>query len=77
MPLYDKLLLRKRSVIEPVNDKLKNVAWLVHFRNRCVFNFCMNVLSALIAYSFIDKKPSINIDFNIEERDPTLLAVLS
>jgi hypothetical protein len=37
----------------------------------------MNVLSALIAYSFFDKKPSINIDFDIEEKDPTLLTVLS
>ena len=77
MPLYDKLMLRKRSVIESVNDELKNVAQLVHSRHRSVFNFCMNVLSALIAYSFFEKKPSINIDFDIEEKDPTLLTVLS
>ena len=58
MPLYDKILLRKRSVIETINDELKNVAQLVHSRHRSVFNFAMNVLSILAAYSFYEKKPS-------------------
>ena len=49
MPLYDKILLRKRSVIETINDELKNVAQLVHSRHRSVFNFVMNVLSVLAA----------------------------
>ena len=65
MPLYDKILLRKRSVIETINDELKNVAQLVHSRHRSVFNFVMNVLSVLAAYSFFEKKPSINIDYCI------------
>lgn len=52
MPLYDKILLRKRSVIETINDELKNVAQLVHSIHRSVFNFAMNVLSVLAAYSF-------------------------
>ena len=34
MPLYDKILLRKRSVIETINDELKNVAQLVHSSHR-------------------------------------------
>ena len=63
IPLYDKILLRKRSVIETINDELKNVAQLVHSRHRSVYNFCMNVLSVLVAYSFYEKKPSINIDY--------------
>ena len=42
MPLNDKILLRKRSVIETINDELKNVAQLVHSRHRSVFNFAMN-----------------------------------
>jgi hypothetical protein len=67
MPLYDRLLLRKRSVIETINDELKNVAMLVHSRHRSVLNFAMNALSALAAYCFFDKKPSINLDFCIEE----------
>ena len=39
IPLYDKILLRKRSVIETINDELKNVAQLVHSRHRSVYNF--------------------------------------
>ena len=34
MPLYDKIMLRKRNVIESVNDMLKNVAQIVHTRHR-------------------------------------------
>ncbi len=67
MPLYDKILLRKRSVIETINDELKNVAQLVHSRHRSIFNFGINVLSVLIAYSFFEKKPSINIEYSIED----------
>ena len=39
MPLYDKIMLRKRSVIESVNDMLKNVAQIVHTRHRSLHNF--------------------------------------
>ena len=67
MPLCDKIMLRKRAVIETVNDELKNVAQAVHSRHRSVFNFAMNILSALAAYSFFDKKPAINCNFLIEE----------
>ena len=65
MPLYDRLLLRKRSVIETINDELKNVAQLVHSRHRSIFNFAMNVLSAIAAYSFFEKKPAVNIRDNL------------
>lgn len=75
MPLYDKILLRKRSVIETINDELKNVAQLVHSRHRSVFNFAMNVLSVLAAYSFYEKKPSINIDYCIEHVDGQLTVI--
>ena len=47
MPLYDRLLLRKRSVIETINDELKNVAQLVHSRHRSILNFAMNVGSSV------------------------------
>ena len=66
MSVYDKIMLRKRSVIETVNDELKNVAQAVHSRHRSVFNFAMNMLAALAAYCFFDKKPAINCDFCIE-----------
>ncbi|MDY6130350.1 MAG: transposase, partial [Prevotella sp.] len=67
MPLYDKILQRKRSVMETINDELKNVAQLLHSRHRSVFNFAMNASTAIATYSFFDKKPSINIDFCIED----------
>ena len=72
MSVYDKIMLRKRSVIETVNDELKNVAQAVHSRHRSVFNFSMNILSALAAYSFFDKKPAINLDFCIEKSNGQL-----
>ena len=67
IPLYDKILQRKRSVMETVNGELKHVAQSVHSRHRSVFNFAMNALAAIAAYSFFDKKPSINIDFCMED----------
>lgn len=42
MNLYDKLLLRKRAVIESVNDELKNICQIEHTRHRSVDNFGMN-----------------------------------
>jgi hypothetical protein len=72
MSVYDKIMLRKRSVIETINDELKNVAQAVHSRHRSVFNFSMNILSALAAYSFFDKKPAINLDFCIEQSNGQL-----
>ena len=65
MPLYDRIMLRKRSVIESVNDMLKNVAQIVHTRHRSVHNFLMNLLAALGAYCFFTEKPSVNFDFDI------------
>lgn len=59
MELKDKILLRKRSVIETVNDELKNMCQVEHSRHRSVGNFITNMLSGLIAYSFFPKKPSI------------------
>jgi len=62
MELKDKLLLRKRAIIETINDELKNLCQIEHTRHRSVNNFIMNILSALIAYCFFPKKPSLNIE---------------
>ena len=59
MTMSDKILLRKRSVIETVNDELKNICQIEHSRHRSFGNFLVNMISGLIAYSFIPKKPSI------------------
>ena len=57
MRMWDKIMLRKRYVIECVNELLKNKANLVHSRHRSVHNFIMNICSALTAYCFFDNKP--------------------
>lgn len=72
MPVYDKIMLRKRSVIESVNDMLKNVAQLVHTRHRSVHNFIMNLLAAMGAYCFFAVKPQVNFDFEIGQSDGQL-----
>lgn len=61
IPLFDKLLLRKRAVIESVIDQLKNISQIEHSRHRSVSNFLVNVVAGLIAYTFREKKPSLNI----------------
>ena len=62
MHLYDKLLLRKRAVIESVNDELKNICQIEHTRHRSVDNFATNLVAGLIAYNLLPKKPSMNIE---------------
>ena len=62
MHIHDKILLKKRALIESVNDELKNICQIEHTRHRSMTNFITNLISGLIAYSFLPKKPSINID---------------
>jgi Transposase DDE domain len=60
-PMLDKLLLRKRSLIETVNDQLKNICQIEHTRHRSVTNFLVNLVAGLIAYTYQPKKPSLHI----------------
>jgi hypothetical protein len=62
MELKDKILLRKRSVIETVNDELKNMCQIEHSRHRSFAGFIANTIAALIAYSFFPKKPAIKYE---------------
>jgi len=57
----DKLLLRKRSIIETINDQLKNISQIEHSRHRSFINFLVNLVSGLIAYCLQPKKPSLHI----------------
>jgi len=59
MLLSDRLLLRKRAIIECVNDQLKNISQIEHSRHRSVANFMVNLLCGLIAYARQPKKPSL------------------
>jgi hypothetical protein len=61
LPMMDKLLLRKRSLIETVNDQLKNISQIDHSRHRSVANFLVNLVAGLIAYTYQPKKPSLHI----------------
>ncbi len=62
MQLSDKILLRKRSVIETVNDELKNICQVEHSRHRSVANFITNLIAGIIAYHFLPKKPAIKFE---------------
>ena len=66
MPFYDRMMLRKRYIIETINDMLKNTAQIVHSRHRSVGNFIMNIISALGAYCFFDNKPKALSGYCIE-----------
>ena len=61
MSVSDKLLLRKRAIIETVNDELKNIAQVEHSRHRSIENFIVNTFGALAAYCLFPKKPCINV----------------
>ena len=62
MHIQDKIMLKKRALIETVNDELKNICQLEHTRHRSFENFLTNLLSGLIAYSFFPKKPALNLE---------------
>ena len=61
MPLADKLLLRKRSIVETIIDQLKNISQIEHTRHRSPFNFLINLLCGLFAYCHQPKKPSLHL----------------
>ena len=67
MPFYDRMMLRKRHIIETINDMLKNTAQLVHSRHRSLTNFIMNIISALGAYCFFENKPQALGGYTIED----------
>lgn len=71
MPLLDKLLLRKRAILETIVDQLKNISQIEHTRHRSLYNFMGNLMAGLIAYSWRPTKPSLNI-----RPDDALLPVL-
>ena len=62
MPLLDKVLLRKRSLIETVNDQLKNISQIEHTRHRSPTNFLVNLVAGLIQYTHQPKKPSLRLN---------------
>lgn len=66
LPLMDKIMLRGRSIIETINDQLKNQEQIEHTRHRSPINFGTNLFAGLIAYQLQPKKPSVN--FSLAEQ---------
>lgn len=58
---FDKLLLRKRSIIETINDQLKNICDLEHSRHRSLTNYMTSIIASLVAYSYQEKKPTLDL----------------
>ena len=61
-PLMDKLLTRKRSIVETIIDQLQNISQIEHSRHRSPVNFLLNVVCGLIAYCHQPKKPALSLD---------------
>lgn len=59
MPFIDRILLRRRAIVESVIDQLKNISQIEHSRHRSVTNFLANLICGLIAYAHQPKKPSL------------------
>lgn len=59
--LWDKLLLRKRAVVETTIDQLKNISQIEHSRHRGVVNYFAEIVAGLIAYTHRDKRPSLHL----------------
>ncbi len=60
--MMDKIILRKRSIIETINDQLKNISQIEHTRHRSLTGFMVNLSGGLIAYTYHEKKPSLKIN---------------
>ncbi len=73
MPMFDKIMTRKRAIIETVNDQLKNISQIEHTRHRSVANFFVNLIAGLVAYTFREKKPSLNIRVKEQLQLPALV----
>ena len=58
----DKLLIKKRALIESVIGQLKNICHIEHTRHRSPTNFVVHLLAGLIAYCHLPNKPSVAID---------------
>lgn len=59
MTIYDKLMLRKRALIESVHNLLKSGCQIEHHRHRSQWNFLSNLFSGLAAYCLNPNKPRL------------------
>ncbi len=59
MNIYDKLILRKKTIIESIHDELKNIYQIEHTRYRSAINYCIKLISGIVTYNFLPKKLSL------------------
>lgn len=71
--MFDKIMLRKRAIIESVIDQLKNISQIEHSRHRSVANCFVNLVAGLVAYTYREKKPSLNIRIKEQLQLPKLV----
>lgn len=74
MLIWDKLMLRKRALIETIYDQLKNISQIEHSRHRSVVGFMVNLIAGLIAYTYQPKKPSLRIRRDVHTEVTMLVA---
>ncbi len=65
MTWTDRILLRRRVIVETIIDQLKNISQIEHSRHRSIKNFFVNVLCGLIAYCRRPTKPSLGVDLRM------------
>jgi transposase len=65
MEWINRILIRKRAIVESVIDQLKNISQIEHSRHRSVCNFMVNLMCGLIAYAHQPKKPSLGLEASL------------
>lgn len=73
LSMFDQIMLRKRAIIESVIDQLKNISNIEHSRHRSVANCFVNLVAGLIAYTYREKKPSLNLRVKEQLQLPALV----
>jgi hypothetical protein len=63
--MSDKLWLRKRAIIESINDILMSVLDIDHTRHRSPWNAIIHAIAGITAYSYYPTKPSVFIRMEI------------
>jgi hypothetical protein len=61
IPLADKLLLRRRALVDTIDDQLKNICQIERPRYRSPLNFLAHLVCGLIAYCHLPKQPALDL----------------